>query len=101
MAPFSHPAALLGSRLSCCWPRSAPGRSALGLILFTAGARLIPAAQAGLITLLEVVLGPLWVWLIYREKPDALTLVGGSVIVAAVLLHALAELRPAAGPQPL
>ena len=40
-------------------------------------------------------LGPLWVWLIYREQPDALTLVGGSVIVAAVLLHAVAELRPA------
>jgi drug/metabolite transporter (DMT)-like permease len=71
MAPFSH-----------------------GLILFTAGARLIPAAQAGLITLIEVVLGPLWVWLIYREEPDALTIAGGSVIVAAVLLHALAELRP-------
>ena len=51
------------------------------MILFTAGARLIPAAQAGLITLLEIVLGPLWVWLIYREQPDALTLVGGAVII--------------------
>jgi drug/metabolite transporter (DMT)-like permease len=70
------------------------GQMALGLILFTAGARLIPAAQAGLITLLEVVLGPLWVWLIYREDPDALTLVGGAVIIGAVLLHAAAELRP-------
>ena len=39
-------------------------------------------------------LGPLWVWLIYREEPDTLTIVGGSVIVAAVLLHAFAELRP-------
>ena len=65
------------------------------MILFTAGARLIPAAQAGLITLLEVVLGPLWVWLIYREQPDALTLAGGAVIITAVLLHALADLRPA------
>jgi drug/metabolite transporter (DMT)-like permease len=71
------------------------GQMALGLILFTAGARLIPAAQAGLITLLEVVLGPLWVWLIYREAPDALTMLGGAVIVGAVLLHAIAELRPA------
>ena len=69
------------------------GQIALGLILFTAGARLIPAAQAGLITLIEIVLGPLWVWLIYREEPDTLTVVGGSVIVAAVLLHAFAELR--------
>jgi drug/metabolite transporter (DMT)-like permease len=71
------------------------GQMGLGLILFTAGARLIPAAQAGLITLLEVVLGPLWVWLIYRENPDTLTLLGGAVIVGAVLLHALADLRPA------
>ena len=71
------------------------GQIALGLILFTAGARLISAAQAGLIALLEVVLGPIWVWLLYSERPEALTLAGGSVIVAAVLLHALAELRPA------
>jgi drug/metabolite transporter (DMT)-like permease len=72
------------------------GQIALGLIFFAAGARLIPAAQAGLITLLEIVLGPLWVWLIYREEPDGLTIAGGSVILAAVLLHALADLRPAA-----
>ena len=32
-------------------------------------------------------------WLIYREEPDTLTVVGGSVIVGAVLLHAFAELR--------
>jgi drug/metabolite transporter (DMT)-like permease len=70
------------------------GQMALGLILFTAGARLIPAAQAGLITLLEIVLGPLWVWLLYREDPGIPTLVGGAVILAAVLLHALADLRP-------
>ena len=35
----------------------------VGLILFTIGARLIPAAKIALISLLEVVLGPLWVWL--------------------------------------
>ena len=39
------------------------GQIGLGLALLTIGARLIPAAQVGLITLLEVVLGPLWVWL--------------------------------------
>jgi len=41
------------------------------------------------------VLGPLWVWLIYQEDPGALTLAGGVVIIGAVLLHAVAELRPA------
>jgi drug/metabolite transporter (DMT)-like permease len=67
---------------------------ALGLILYTAGARLIPAAQAGLITMLEIVLGPLWVWLLYREDPGIPTLLGGAVILAAVLLHAASDLRP-------
>jgi drug/metabolite transporter (DMT)-like permease len=92
-APFSHFGGVPGRDLFLLAALGA-GQIALGLILFTAGARLIPAAQAGLITLIEIVLGPLWVWLIYREEPDALTIAGGSVIVAAVLLHALAELRP-------
>jgi drug/metabolite transporter (DMT)-like permease len=93
-APFSHFGGVSPGDFALLAALGA-GQMALGLILFTAGARLIPAAQAGLITLLEVVLGPLWVWLIYREDPDALTLLGGAVIIAAVLLHAAAELRPA------
>ncbi len=92
-APFSHFGGVPGEDIFLLAALGA-GQIALGLILFTAGARLIPAAQAGLITLIEIVLGPLWVWLIYREEPDTLTIVGGSVIVAAVLLHALADLRP-------
>jgi drug/metabolite transporter (DMT)-like permease len=94
MVPFAQPGGLDGRDILLLAGLGA-GQVALGLILFTAGVRLIPAAQAGLISLLEVVLGPLWVWLIYNEKPDAVTLVGGTVIVAAVLLHALAEMRPA------
>jgi len=89
LAPFAHPGVL--SALD--WTMLAA--LGLGMILFTAGARLIAAAQAGLITLLEVVLGPLWMWLIYREQPDGLTLAGGTVILAAVLAHAIADLRPA------
>jgi drug/metabolite transporter (DMT)-like permease len=103
-APFSHIGGVPGRDIFLLAALGA-GQIALGLILFTAGARLIPAAQAGLITLIEIVLGPLWVWLIYREEPDAPTIVGGSVIVGAVLLHAFADLRrPArlsARPEPL
>jgi drug/metabolite transporter (DMT)-like permease len=91
-APFSHIGGV-PTRDILLLAALGAGQIALGLILFTAGARLIPAAQAGLITLIEIVLGPLWVWLIYREEPDTLTIVGGSVIVGAVLLHAFAELR--------
>ena len=71
MAPFVAPGRASRAATVLLLAALGAGQIALGLILFTAGARLIPAAQAGLITLLEVVLGPLWVWLIYREQPDA------------------------------
>jgi drug/metabolite transporter (DMT)-like permease len=65
------------------------GQMGLGLAFLTVGARLIPAAEAALITLLEVVLGPLWVWMAYGEEPGAATLVGGAVVVGAVILQTM------------
>jgi drug/metabolite transporter (DMT)-like permease len=64
------------------------GQIALGFALLTVGARLIPAAQVGLITLLEVVLGPLWVWLALDERPSTLTLVGGAIVIVAIVIQA-------------
>jgi drug/metabolite transporter (DMT)-like permease len=63
------------------------GQIGLGLALLTIGARLIPAAQTALISLLEVVLGPLWVWIAYTEQPSAVTLVGGAIIVVGILVQ--------------
>jgi drug/metabolite transporter (DMT)-like permease len=63
------------------------GQIGLGFALLTVGARLIPAAQVGLITQLETVLGPLWVWLAYDERPSTLTLVGGTIVIVAILLQ--------------
>jgi len=64
------------------------GQIGLGLAFLTIGARLIPAAQVALISLLEVVLGPLWVWLSIGERPTAATLAGGAVDVVAVVIQA-------------
>jgi drug/metabolite transporter (DMT)-like permease len=64
------------------------GQIGLGLIFLTIGARLIPAAQVALISLLEVVLGPLWVWLAVGERPSLATVIGGVIVVGAVLLQA-------------
>ena len=61
------------------------GQFAAGFLLFMAGARLIPAAESALIGMLEIVLGPLWVWLVLSERPRGASLVGGAVIFAAVL----------------
>jgi drug/metabolite transporter (DMT)-like permease len=70
------------------------GQIGLGVILLTIGARLIPAAQVALISLLEVVLGPLWVWLAVGERPGAATLTGGAIVVAAVILQARDRTAP-------
>jgi len=65
------------------------GQMGIGLAFLTIGARLIPPAQVAIISLLEVVLGPLWVWLAYDERPSAATLAGGAIVVAAVVVQAV------------
>ena len=60
---------------------------ALGMVLFVTGVRLLPAAIAALISTAEPVLGPVWVWLVHKEIPNSRTLVGGAVVVVALLLH--------------
>jgi len=64
-----------------------------GLVLFTAGARLIPVADASLIAVLESVLGPVWVWLALGETPAPAALVGGAIILAALVVHTALEQR--------
>jgi drug/metabolite transporter (DMT)-like permease len=76
------------------------GQMGLGLALLTVGARLIPPAQVAVISLLEIVLGPLWVWLAYREQPAAATIAGGAVVVAAVVVQAWRPGRTAGGREP-
>ena len=70
----------------------------LGLIFLTIGGRLIPAAEVALITLLEIVLGPLWVWLALTERPSTATLVGGAIVLAAVLIQVGRQPEPPPAP---
>lgn len=66
---------------------------ALAAVLFTLGARFIPAAQSTLIVLLEVVLGPFWVWWLLNEVPAHATLIGGALILVTLTVHTLHDLR--------
>jgi drug/metabolite transporter (DMT)-like permease len=61
----------------------------LGCMLMTMAARHLRAAQVGLIALLETTLGPFWVWLVYSEEPSAATLLGGGIVLAALLANEL------------
>ena len=76
------------------------GQIGLGFALLTVGARLIPAAQVGLITLLEVVLGPLWVWLALDERPSTLTIVGGAIVIAAIVTQTRGAPSPGPADEP-
>ena len=55
------------------------------------GLRYLQAPEVSLLTLLETVLGPLWVLLVLRETPDLRTVLSGSVIFAALASNTVAE----------
>jgi len=84
--PFASPAEIGGDDVF--WLAALGiGQIGLGFALLTVGARLIPAAQVGLITLLEIVLGPVWVWLALDERPSTLTLAGGAIVIVAIVIQ--------------
>ena len=64
-----------------------------GFVLLALGARLLPAAEVALLAMAEIVLAPIWVWIGVGEIPALLTVVGGTVVVFAVVAQALMGLR--------
>ena len=58
-----------------------------GFIFITIGARTTPSAMVGIIMLSESVLGPLWAFLFVSERPSIFSLIGGAIILSAVLLQ--------------
>jgi DME family drug/metabolite transporter len=62
---------------------------AMGMVLFTLGSRVVPAAELTLLSLVEVLLGPIWVWLALGETATQNTLLGGGVLLAGVVFNAV------------
>ena len=58
-----------------------------GFIFITIGARTTPSAMVGIIMLSESVLGPIWAFLFVSEIPSLYGLIGGAIILFAVLLQ--------------
>ncbi|WP_170327531.1 DMT family transporter [Ruegeria arenilitoris] len=65
-----------------------------GLILYTIGSRGLPAAELVLLSLAEVLLGPVWVWLFLGETATVNTLLGGGVLLVAIVGNAISGKRP-------
>jgi drug/metabolite transporter (DMT)-like permease len=85
-APFAHAGELSGANLGYLALLGIV-QMGLGLFFLSLGARLISAANVALISQLENVLGPLWVWLAGIEHPSAPTIAGGFIVIAAVALE--------------
>jgi len=67
-----------------------------GMILYTLGSRVVSSAELTLLSNTEILLAPLWVWLVMGETASANTMLGGSVVLAAILFNAVTGARRAA-----
>jgi len=73
----------------------------LALVLFISGSKHVPAAELTLLTMLEVILSPIWVWFLFNEHPGNWTLIGGSIIMLGVMVQAIGARRRHPQPQML
>ena len=67
----------------------------LGLILYAKGARHLHAARSALISALDTPLAPLWVWLAFGEVPPVPSVIGGALVLTAVVTNIVTERGPA------
>lgn len=70
---------------------------ALAYQLFSRGLARLPALEVSLLVLLEPVLNPVWTWWLHGERPTALALAGGALLLGAILVRALADRRGGSG----
>jgi drug/metabolite transporter (DMT)-like permease len=66
---------------------------ALGMTLYTLGSRVVPASELALLSQVEVMLAPVWGWVLLSETPAPATLQGGALILIAVIVNALSGAR--------
>lgn len=65
----------------------------LGLMCYTIGSKTVPAVELTLLSLAEVVLGPVWVWLVLGETVGTTTLLGGAILLGAIIGNAVSGTR--------
>ncbi len=73
----------------------------LGFIFITIGTRWVLSAEVALLSLIETILAPIWVWIFVDETPTGLALLGGAVVLAAIVgqgVVGLRQQRAAGGP---
>jgi drug/metabolite transporter (DMT)-like permease len=64
-----------------------------GMVLYTLGSRVVPAAELALLSNIEVMLAPLWVWWFLNETASPATFVGGAILLVAVMINGVSGAR--------
>lgn len=82
--PFAQPLSVSGANLGLLALFGA-SQFGLGLLLLALGTPLVSATRGALIGTLQTPLAPLWVWLAFSEAPAVATLIGGAIVMAAVV----------------
>jgi drug/metabolite transporter (DMT)-like permease len=92
--PFAHPLSISGRNLGLL-ALFGISQFGMGLLLLALGTPLVSATRGALIGVLQTPLGTLWVWLAFSERPATATLIGGTIVLFAVLadigLHARSQ----------
>jgi drug/metabolite transporter (DMT)-like permease len=57
--------------------------------LFSIGAARAPATDVALISMLEPIMGPIWVWIFVDEYPGVPALIGGTIVFVALAAHTI------------
>jgi drug/metabolite transporter (DMT)-like permease len=57
------------------------------------GPRYLSAPEVGMFYLIETVLAPIWVWIVFAETPTTQTVIGGSILILALFAHSLWQMR--------
>ena len=64
-----------------------------GMVLYVTGSYQMQAAKLVLLSLSEIILGPIWAWMFFSESPTALTLIGGGILLSAIFIQTSAGLK--------
>jgi drug/metabolite transporter (DMT)-like permease len=64
----------------------------IAFICLATGPRFLSGPEVAMFYLLETVLAPIWVWLVFAEKPTDATLTGGIIIISALIGHSIWQL---------
>ena len=64
-----------------------------GMLLFTYGVRLIPAAESALLSYVESIAAPIWVFVFFAENPGLFALLGGAIVLVTVIVYTSLNIR--------